>query len=88
MTEAERQQILSKAKQFFKTRIAENHIANTRKLSSLDKFNINPFTHKYLAPSYIREFLEHQYPQHLVHNFSIFVMKFFHHMLRQHQELI
>ena len=49
MTEAERQQILSKAKQFFKTRIAENHIANTRKLSSLDKFNINPFTHKYLA---------------------------------------
>lgn len=49
MTEAERQQILSKAKQFFKTRIAENHISNTRKLSSLDKFNINPFTHKYLA---------------------------------------
>ena len=49
MTEAERQQILSKAKQFFKTRIAENHIANTSKLSSLDKFNINPFTHKYLA---------------------------------------
>ena len=49
MTEAERQQILSKAKQFFKTRIAENHIASTRKLSSLDKFNINPFTHKYLA---------------------------------------
>ena len=49
MTEAERQQILSKAKQFFKTRIAENHLSDTRNLSSLYKFNINPFTHKYLA---------------------------------------
>lgn len=49
MTEVERQQILLAAKQFFRTRIAENHIANTKKLSSLDKFNINPFTHKYLA---------------------------------------
>lgn len=49
MTETERQQILSAAKQFFRTRIAKNHIANTRKLSSLDKFNINPFIHKYLA---------------------------------------
>lgn len=49
MTVAERQQILSNAKQFFRTRIAENHIANTTKLSTLDKFNINPFTHKYLA---------------------------------------
>ncbi len=49
MTEAERQQILLQAKSFFRTRIAENHIANTKKLSSLDQFNINPFTHKYLA---------------------------------------
>lgn len=49
MTVAERQQILSNAKQFFRTKIAENHIANTKKLSSLSKFNINPFTHKYLA---------------------------------------
>lgn len=49
MTEAERQQILSNAKQFFRTKIADNHIANTRKLSSLNKFNINPFTHKYLS---------------------------------------
>lgn len=49
MTETERQQILSNAKRFFRTRIAENHIANTRKLASLDEFNINPFTHKYLA---------------------------------------
>lgn len=49
MTETERQQILSDAKQFFRTRIAENHITNTQKLISLNKFNINPFTHKYLA---------------------------------------
>lgn len=49
MTEAERQQILTSAKAFFRTRIAENHIANTAKLTSLRKFNINPFTHKYLA---------------------------------------
>lgn len=49
MTEIERQQILTRAKEFFRTRIAENHISNTKKLSSLDEFNINPFTHKYLA---------------------------------------
>ena len=49
MTEVERQAILSSAKNFFRARIAENHKANTEKLSSLDKFNINPFTHKYLA---------------------------------------
>lgn len=49
MNEVERRQIISSAKQFFRGRIAENHIANTRKLASLRQFNINPFTHKYLA---------------------------------------
>lgn len=49
MSGDKRQQILSDAKDFFRTKIAENHIANTRKLSSLNEFNINPFTHKYLA---------------------------------------
>ena len=49
MNEVERRQIISSAKQFFRSRIAENHIANTRKLASLRQFNINPFTHKYLA---------------------------------------
>ena len=34
MTEAERQAILSSAKTFFRTRIAENHKANTEKLTS------------------------------------------------------
>lgn len=41
--------ILEKAKVFFREHIAKNHIENTVKLNSLDKFNINPFTHKYLA---------------------------------------
>ncbi len=49
MTGDERRQILSSAKEFFKDKIAKNHIANTRKLTSTDEFNINPFTHKYLA---------------------------------------
>jgi len=49
VTEAERQAILDKSKVFFRERVAENHKANTEKLTSLAKFNINPFTHKYLA---------------------------------------
>lgn len=49
MTEAERQEILEKSKVFFRQRVAKNHKNNTEKLTSLGKFNINPFTHKYLA---------------------------------------
>lgn len=49
MTEQERTEILERAKVFFRTRIAENHRRNTQKLSTLAEFNINPFTHKYLA---------------------------------------
>lgn len=49
MTEQERQEILTKAKNFFRTRIAENHKRNTERLSNINQFNINPFTHKYLA---------------------------------------
>lgn len=49
MTEAERQVILERSKSFFRERVAVNHKANTEKLTSLAKFNINPFTHKYLA---------------------------------------
>ena len=49
MTEAERQGIILQAKDFFRTRIAERHVANTKKLSAPGEFNINPFTHKYLA---------------------------------------
>ena len=49
MTEQERQNILSNAKAFFRNRIAENHKRNTERLANINQFNINPFTHKYLA---------------------------------------
>lgn len=49
MNELERQKIIAKAKDFFKKRISEMHIKNTSKLNKLEKFNINPFTHKYLS---------------------------------------
>lgn len=49
MTEAEKAEILQKAKDFFRTHIAQKHKSNTAKLKSLDEFNVNPFTHKYLA---------------------------------------
>ena len=49
MTEKEKEDILIKAKTFFRNRIASNHQQNTRKLKSLKNFNINPFTAKYLA---------------------------------------
>lgn len=49
MTDTEKQIILVRANKFFRDRVAENHKTNTEKLTSLSKFNINPFTHKYLA---------------------------------------
>ena len=49
MTEEERLDILKKSKQFFKEEIVASHIENTAKLKSVDKFNINPFIHQYLA---------------------------------------
>lgn len=49
MNEKERKEILEKSKKFFRDRVAKNHKNNTEKLTNLDKFNINPFTHKYLA---------------------------------------
>lgn len=48
MTEAEKKEILAKAKTFFKNTIVHNHIKNTEKLK-LSDFNINPFLVKYLA---------------------------------------
>jgi len=42
-------EIIEKAKDFFRENITSNHIANTTKLKDLKEFNINPFTHKYLA---------------------------------------
>ncbi len=49
MEKEEREEILLRARSFFKERIAENHIKNTEKLSSLKMFNVNPFFVKYLA---------------------------------------
>jgi hypothetical protein len=49
MNEQERQEILIRAKEFFRNRVAINHIKNTSKLSNIDEFNINPFTLRYLS---------------------------------------
>lgn len=49
MTDEERSVLLSQAKDFFRNRIARNHLKNTKKLEDIGQFNINPFTHKYLA---------------------------------------
>jgi hypothetical protein len=42
-------EIVEKAKSFFKERIVPKHLANKKNLKDLKNFNINPFTHKYLA---------------------------------------
>lgn len=49
MTENEKQEILEKAKEFFKDTIVESHIKNTKKLIKLKEFNVNPFLITYLA---------------------------------------
>lgn len=49
MTKDEKEAILIKAKFWFKSSIAENHIKNTKKLKSAQKFDINPFLATYLA---------------------------------------
>jgi len=49
LDEQQQKEILVKAKDFFRERIAKNHIKNTIKLKSLEEFNINPFLIKYLA---------------------------------------
>ena len=49
MNEQDKQEILSKAKVFFKDNIVENHIKNTKKLKKVKEFIINPFLVNYLA---------------------------------------
>jgi hypothetical protein len=44
-------EILGKAKEWFKSIIAVNHISNTRKLKKSSEFNINPFLAVYLNPT-------------------------------------
>jgi len=49
MDETQKKEILIKAKTFFKDNIVASHINNTKKLTKLDAFNINPFLLDYLA---------------------------------------
>lgn len=49
MTEAEKREILAKAKDFFREKIVDNHKRNTEKLGKLSAFQPNPFLEKYLA---------------------------------------
>ena len=49
MDQGEKEEILKKAKIWFKESIAENHIKNTKKLVNVSKFDINPFLAVYLS---------------------------------------
>ncbi len=49
MDQGEKEEILEKAKVWFKASIAENHIKNTKKLVNASKFDINPFLAVYLS---------------------------------------
>ena len=49
MNKKERREILQKAKEFFRTRIADRHRKNTEKLVNIKELNVNPFLHSYLA---------------------------------------
>ncbi|WP_047979733.1 PmeII family type II restriction endonuclease [Ornithinibacillus contaminans] len=42
-------EIIKKAKEFFRKEIVPSHIANTEKLTKLKEFNLNPFLDKYKA---------------------------------------
>ncbi|ETT38510.1 PmeII family type II restriction endonuclease [Paenibacillus sp. FSL R5-808] len=42
-------EIIEKAKVFFKKEIAASHLANTKKLKNLNEFGLNPFLDKYKA---------------------------------------
>jgi hypothetical protein len=46
---ANKEEILEKAKEWFRTTIVENHASNTKKLVNPKEFNINPFLTIYLA---------------------------------------
>lgn len=49
MVTINKKEILQKAKEWFKESIAQNHIKNTKKLSKIESFNINPFLLTYLS---------------------------------------
>jgi len=49
MEQKQKDDILIKAKEWFKDGIAKNHIKNTKKLTKSSEFKINPFTTVYLS---------------------------------------
>ena len=49
MNKKNMQDIIIRSKIFFRDKIVANHLKNTEKLTCLSVFNVNPFTHKYLA---------------------------------------
>lgn len=49
MNKEEKNEILHKAKDFFRDKIVKNHIKNTEKLKNIKEFNVNPFLSSYLA---------------------------------------
>ncbi|MCM3195820.1 PmeII family type II restriction endonuclease [Priestia megaterium] len=49
LSEQDLNELIKKAKEFFRTQIAPSHIANTKKLTRLKEFNLNPFLNKYKA---------------------------------------
>lgn len=49
MDQKEKDEILNRAQIWFRESIADSHIKNTRKLTSANNFNINPFITTYLA---------------------------------------
>ncbi len=49
MDESVKQDILDKAKEWWREELVESHAANTLKLESIAEFNINPFIWSYLA---------------------------------------
>ena len=49
MQNVDTEKMLLEAQRFFKDEIAQHHLKNTEKLTSLSEFNVNPFTIYYLS---------------------------------------
>jgi len=49
MTQSQKEELISRAKKFFKDVVAKNHLRNTRKLTKLKSFKVNPFLVSYLS---------------------------------------
>lgn len=49
MSATEKTEILDRVRDWFRQHVAENHVKNTKKLTDLSEFNVNPFLVNYLA---------------------------------------